>query len=95
VPRASRCDALKIFGASLREIRRGSRRTQVQLARELGVSVSYVSLLERGERNPPLSRLLQIAAVLDTTPVRLVESVSQLPPLGGSVSAVEAACSAA
>jgi len=68
-----------VFGSSLRDIRRGTRKTQVQLAKDLGVSVSYVSLLERGERNPPLSRLLQIATVLNTTPVRLVESVSQLP----------------
>ncbi|MFO0584694.1 MAG: helix-turn-helix transcriptional regulator [Anaeromyxobacter sp.] len=81
VPRATRSDALKVFGASLRDIRRASQKTQVQLARELGVSVSYVSLLERGERNPPLSRLIQIAQVLDTTPVRLVETISRPQPM--------------
>ena len=81
MPRASRSESLKVFGASLRDIRRSTQKTQVQLARELGVSVSYVSLLERGERNPPLSRLLQIATVLNTTPVRLVESVSRPQPV--------------
>lgn len=94
MPRASRCDSLKVFGSSLRDIRRGTHKTQVQLAKELGVSVSYVSLLERGERNPPLSRLLQLANVLNTTPVHLVESVSQLPP-APAVIGVDAARSAA
>ncbi|MFT3914543.1 MAG: helix-turn-helix transcriptional regulator [Anaeromyxobacteraceae bacterium] len=91
VPRATRSDALKVFGASLRDIRRANQKTQVQLARELGVSVSYVSLLERGERNPPLSRLIQIAQVLDTTPVRLVETISRPQPLPLPVPAVVAA----
>jgi len=91
VPRASRSDALKVFGASLRDVRRSTQKTQVQLARELGVSVSYVSLLERGERNPPLSRLIQIASVLNTTPVRLVESVSRPQALPAPAPVVAAA----
>ena len=38
--------------------------SQAALAKRAGISVSYLSLLERGRRDPPLSTLQRIAAAL-------------------------------
>ena len=39
--------------------------SQVQLAKRAGISVSYLSLLERSRRDPPLSTLRKVAAALN------------------------------
>ena len=41
--------------------------TQEQLAQELELSVAYVSLIERGGRNPPITTVVSVANALDTT----------------------------
>ena len=38
--------------------------TQAALANRAGISVSYLSMLERGRRDPPLSTLKQVAQAL-------------------------------
>ena len=63
---------LKAFGDNLRSARQRAKLTQVELADKLDVSVSYVSLLERGARNPPLLRLLEVARSIGVPPARLL-----------------------
>ena len=46
--------------------------TQEEVANKAGVSVSYISMLERGSRCPPLDTLETLAAALGTTPIALL-----------------------
>jgi transcriptional regulator with XRE-family HTH domain len=45
--------------------------TQEALARALDLSVAYVSLIERGGRNPPYTTVVAIARALGVAPPRL------------------------
>jgi transcriptional regulator with XRE-family HTH domain len=49
------------FGRDLREARRRARLTQAQVAERLGQSQSYVSMVERGQRNLSFSAMLAFA----------------------------------
>lgn len=67
----------QIFGEVLREIRKESRKTQEELALDCGLDRTYISLLERGERQPTLQTLLSLSqnlGVSAATMVALVES---------------------
>ena len=55
----------------LRESRRAAGLTQVELARKLGKSQGYVSLLERGQRRPSTSLAKRLARVLRLPPTAL------------------------
>jgi transcriptional regulator with XRE-family HTH domain len=52
------------FGASIRQIRTEGDITQTQLAALTGLDRSYISGIERGERNPSLTNILKIARAL-------------------------------
>lgn len=41
--------------------------TQGELALKAGISVSYLSLIERGKRNPSISTLVKIATAVETS----------------------------
>ena len=62
-------ELLSRLGQRLRAHRRARGMTQEALAEAVDLSVAYVSLLERGGRNPPYTTLVSIASALDT-PVR-------------------------
>lgn len=64
--------SLKELGRTLRDLREMRGLTQEALARACGISVSFASLLERGERSPSWDTLVQMAAVLQVHPSRLV-----------------------
>ncbi|RKN07438.1 helix-turn-helix domain-containing protein [Streptomyces radicis] len=53
------------LGARLRELRLGSGKSLRALARELGISASAVSQIERGALRPSVSRLIAIVTALD------------------------------
>jgi transcriptional regulator with XRE-family HTH domain len=61
------------FSLNLRaaRVRRGL--TQGSLAAMSGVSVSYVSMLERGSRSPPLETIEAIAEALALAPLALLQ----------------------
>ena len=46
--------------------------TQESLAAAIGVSVSYVSMLERGQRSPPFDTVEKVAKALGSTPVGML-----------------------
>jgi transcriptional regulator with XRE-family HTH domain len=48
--------------------------SQEALAHKAGLSVSYISMLERGQRTPPLDTLEELARALKTTPVALLSA---------------------
>jgi transcriptional regulator with XRE-family HTH domain len=71
---------MKTFGQTLRDLRRGSGKTMGQLARELGVSVSFVSDIEHGRRPPLDQNRIRLAASLfgcDPTPLLISASKKQ------------------
>jgi tetratricopeptide (TPR) repeat protein/transcriptional regulator with XRE-family HTH domain len=53
------------FGTALKRARRNARLTQAQLAERAGFSVVYISMLERGARQPQSSTLALLADVLE------------------------------
>ncbi len=63
---------LRRLGERIREHRRTRGMTQETLAKALDLSVAYVSLIERGGRNPPYTTVLAIARALGIAPGRIV-----------------------
>jgi transcriptional regulator with XRE-family HTH domain len=53
------------IGNAIQLARTKRKLTQIQLAKRAGISVSYLSLLERSRRDPPLSTLEKVAAALN------------------------------
>jgi transcriptional regulator with XRE-family HTH domain len=51
---------MSTFGNELRAIRRNAKLTLLDLAKVAGLSVAYVSQIERGERNPPNNTVIVI-----------------------------------
>jgi transcriptional regulator with XRE-family HTH domain len=70
--RDPRREDLRRLGDRIRHVRRGAGLTQEALAESLDLSVAYVSLIERGGRNPPYTTVLAIARALGLPPGRLV-----------------------
>ncbi len=60
-------------GRNVRRFRESVHLTQAELAHEMGVSQQWVSSVESGEI-PSLSRLLEIAEVLEVSPCRLTRA---------------------
>jgi transcriptional regulator with XRE-family HTH domain len=54
-----------------------SKISQERLAQESGLDRSYISLLERGIRQPSLTTILKIAKALDLPPRELVAKVEE------------------
>ena len=65
------------FGHALRYFRMNSRISQERLAQESGLDRSYISLLERGIRQPSLTTLIQIAQALNLSPRELIGKVEE------------------
>ncbi len=53
--------------------RRRQNLTQAEFAATAGISVSYVSMLERGLRSPPLETLETLAHALGVPPMALLD----------------------
>ncbi len=62
--RDPRREVLKKLGLRVRTLRRARGLTQESLAEVLDLSVAYVSLIERGGRNPPYTTVVAIAHAL-------------------------------
>lgn len=68
-------DVAAQFGAILRDLRTGSGLSQEELAFRAGMSVPYLSDLERGRSNPSLAMVVDLARALGVHPVKLVEEL--------------------
>lgn len=58
-------EALRILARRIRALRERQGLKQEDFARKSGISVSFASLLERGERSPSYETLVQVAAALE------------------------------
>lgn len=65
----------KKFGDRLKELRQAKGMTQEDLAGEVGVDRSYMGFLERGEKNPTLKRLVDIAKAFEISLSELFRSI--------------------
>jgi transcriptional regulator with XRE-family HTH domain len=70
---STRSDILTPFGKNLRRLRRERGLTQQQLAKLSGSHVNYIGGLERGERNPTLTKLVALAEGLGCSLEALLE----------------------
>lgn len=66
--RDPRREVLRKLGEKVRTYRRERGLTQEELAESLDLSVAYVSLIERGGRNPPYTTVVAIAHALGISP---------------------------
>jgi transcriptional regulator with XRE-family HTH domain len=71
--KASRAELSRI-GERVRETRRRRGLTQEDLAAKVKISVAYMSLIERGGRNPPYTTMTAIARALGVKVGSLVDS---------------------
>jgi transcriptional regulator with XRE-family HTH domain len=65
-------DLLTRFAGNVRRIRGKKNLSQKALADKVGISVSYVSMLERGQRSPPLETVEKVAKALGVAPALLL-----------------------
>ncbi|MBK1633697.1 hypothetical protein CKO31_23735 [Thiohalocapsa halophila] len=63
------------FGIVLRDLRRRRSLSQEALAQESELDRTFISLLERGLRQPSLTTILQLAGPLGVRPERLLADV--------------------
>jgi len=80
VPRTHASEvAAKVLGDEVRRARAEAGLSQVELARRLGISRSYVSNLEAGRVNVTVGQLANIAAALKVGLQILLPSVTRAP----------------
>ncbi len=60
------------FAANIQRLRAKKKLSQKALADKVGISVSYVSMLERGQRSPPRETIEKMAKALQVTPANLL-----------------------
>ena len=68
----------KRFGLAVRDRRTAARITQEELAERAGLHPTYVSMVERGVRNPTLDTAARIAKALKVGLPQLIEEAQQL-----------------
>lgn len=64
----------RVFGERIRTLRQNRGLSQERLAELAGVHRTYLSSLERGERNVSLDNIYAIAEALGVSPAELFES---------------------
>jgi len=67
-----------IFGQVLKKFRTSNKLSQEKLSQESGLDRSYISLLERGLRQPSLTTILLLAKALNTTASSMVHDVEEV-----------------
>ncbi|MGN6579850.1 MAG: helix-turn-helix domain-containing protein [Bordetella sp.] len=71
-------DIATAFGRVLRQLRKKAGLTQEQLGFEAHLERNYISMLERGERQPSLSTVFKLAKPLHVEPEKIVELVGAI-----------------
>jgi transcriptional regulator with XRE-family HTH domain len=65
-------DMRKLVGVNVRRVRQERGMTQEELSVRSGFSQQYLSGLERGQRNPTIVSLYELAQALETSHIELV-----------------------
>lgn len=68
-------DTFGLFGARVRELRLAAGLSQEKLAANAGMHRTYLSGVERGERNISLRNIARLARALDVSPAELLEDL--------------------
>lgn len=76
--------AAHVFGEVLKELRTCSGKTQEVVALDAGLDRTYISMLERGERQPTLHTLLVLSRTLGVSASEIVAQVESRMPLASS-----------
>jgi transcriptional regulator with XRE-family HTH domain len=63
----------KAFGVALKKTREKQKLTQLKLAERSDLDVTYISLLERGRRQPSLKAFIALAGALGVPAVDLLK----------------------
>jgi transcriptional regulator with XRE-family HTH domain len=66
---------IRDLGAVIRERRKAKNLSQEALAEIADFDRTYISLLERGARNPSFTNLCRVAAALGVTPSELLKGI--------------------
>lgn len=74
--RSSAMTLSNIVAQNLRVVRAQQRLSQQAVAKKARVSVSYVSMLESGQRTPPLETLEMLAKALGVSPMYLLQELA-------------------
>jgi len=72
---AAPIDITTAFAIVLRELRKEAKLSQEQLALTADLDRTYISLLERGQRQPSIKTLFALAGVLQIPPHQLIARV--------------------
>lgn len=65
------------FGQTLRELRKEKGLSQEELAHESGLDRTFISLLERGKRQPSLGTIISITNVLGLTASNFIQQIEE------------------
>jgi transcriptional regulator with XRE-family HTH domain len=71
---AQKRDAVALFAANMRRIRKAKKLTQEQVAEGADLHPNYISSVERAERNVSIRNIERIAAALDVSMAELLEN---------------------
>ena len=63
----------KKFGEAMRELRVSAGYSQEELASEMGLHRTYISMLERGKRLPSLQTVFRLSKIVDILPSKLLK----------------------
>ena len=66
---------VEVFGKVLREIRESKNISQEKLAEFCDLDRTYISLLERGLRQPTITTIFKLANALKISPSKMIEKV--------------------
>ena len=65
-----------IIGQRLKKARKAKKMTQEELSEKLDVSIAFLSIIERGNSQVNLKRLVQICEILEVSPGEILNGVS-------------------
>lgn len=66
---------LLAFGNRLKELRKERNLTQAQLAEKVDVSMNFIGMVERGERNTTIDKMFKLAQALEVTLAKFYEKI--------------------
>ena len=69
---------IEIFGKVLRELREANKISQEKLAEYCDLDRTYISLLERGLRQPTITTIFKLSNALNIAPSELIQKVEIL-----------------
>jgi transcriptional regulator with XRE-family HTH domain len=66
------------FGTGVRQLRKRRKLTQGEVASRVGITATYLSQIETGQRNPTLAVVVGLARALGVKPSQLVMRLDEM-----------------